>query len=77
MICKHAVTVKIFGEVNVPIWLEKIALAVISIGVADGCGTKSTTDLLTVTDAVPVPITPFASLYVTVTGTVMFIVTLA
>ena len=73
----HAVTVKIFGEVKVPIWLENSTLAVISIGVADGCGTKRTTALLIVTDEVAVPITPFASRYVIVIGTLIFIVTFA
>ena len=50
-----------FGEVKVPICEENSALAVMSIGVADGCGTNKTTALLTVTVEVAVPITPFAS----------------
>ena len=57
--------------------VENNAVAVMFIGVADGCGTNKTTALLATTVAVAVPITPFASRYVTVTGMEIFIVTLA
>ena len=70
MILMQPVTVKISGEVNVPILLENVADTSMFTGLIAGCGTKSKTDLLTVTVADAVPTTPFASRYVTVTGIV-------
>ena len=71
------VKVNTFGAVKVPIWLEKVATAVIFIGERAGCGTNNITDFLTTKFAKAVPATPLASVYVTVTGIVIVKLTFA
>ena len=60
-----------------PSGLKQLAKASIVKGTMLGCGTYSTTSVLTLITLLPVPTTPFASVYVTTTGTLTVPLTLA